>query len=196
MKNCISDNLIYEYFNRKMRRHPVWKSEAEYMAFFGKKGEWTLKFNKTMSYLEKFLTEEAKAVVDDNVIGLLNEKIELIKSKDISEADKTVQLERYEKILGIVNKLKKIAEEMELEYNFVIIKSGVFSSGFSKRAIKEVLVDFPNCNKEVTLESVTTLLDAEEKENKNFYYIFYKRNKPMDSSFFAKNVYNLFNDEL
>lgn len=193
MKNCIQDELVAEYFDRKLRRHPVWKSESEFLASFGKKGDWISSFNRDMSFLEKYLKEEDRSILDDKILELLKSKIATINNDaSISFDKKQNQVMRYDKIRNIASKLKTIASELNLEFNFVIINSDVFKSGFSKNAIKDLLIHFNNIENEITLKSITTLLDADVKEYSDFYYIFYKRTTEINTYDFAHKIFEQF----
>ncbi len=193
MKNCIQDELVNEYFNRKLRRHPVWKSESEFLAYFVKKGDWISSFNRDMSFLDKYLKEEECVILDDKILESLKTKKKFINNNtDISNDEKQNQIARYDRIYNIVNKLKTIANSLDLEFNFVIINSDIFKSGFSKKAIKELLIDFNNIENEITLKSITTLLDADVKEYSDFYYIFYKRTTEINTYDFAQKIFEQF----
>ncbi len=52
--------MCEEFFERKKRRHPIWKSEAEYKAFFLQltgKGALLENFEKAMEATAKYLTK-------------------------------------------------------------------------------------------------------------------------------------------
>ena len=193
MKNFINNDLIREYFDRTIRRHPVWKSESEYMALFGDKGEWGGVFTCKLGYLDKFLTEEAKSLVNNSVISLLDEKIKEIEKLELESMDKESQIQRYKTIKEIVNALKDISEELNIPFDFVIIKTGMFNSGFSKDSIKNLNIDFPDIDKTLPLSQVTNLLGASPSQG-DFYFIFYKRkgNETLSSHDFAMKLFEHF----
>ena len=59
MKNPFYSQLSEEFFERRIRRHPVWKSEAEYKAFvldMASGGSLLEKFEQAMSVTAKYLT--------------------------------------------------------------------------------------------------------------------------------------------
>lgn len=70
MKNSFRNDLSEEFFERRIRRHPVWKSESEYKAFVldsTSGGKWLEKFEKAMSVTAMYLIKST----DSWVIALL-----------------------------------------------------------------------------------------------------------------------------
>ena len=72
MKNMFNTELSQEYFERRQRRHPVWKSEAEYKVFLlnlAKGGTLLDEFEKAMSVTANYLVRSTDAwVIDDDLI--------------------------------------------------------------------------------------------------------------------------------
>ena len=89
IKNVFRNELYEEYFERRLRRHPVWKSEAEYKAFvlaLAPKGELLEKFEKAMSITAKYLIKSTDTwVIDKNLIRKLERKGAFGGRKRISE---------------------------------------------------------------------------------------------------------------
>ena len=124
MKNRFCNELSKEYFNRKIRRHPVWKSEAEYKAFvLGKAsgGEFLEKFEKAMSLTAKYLAKSTDSwVIDNELVNKLKKEIEILHNTDMDSQTKNVQLEDKNLILKVIDSLKGYADDKGIECGITI----------------------------------------------------------------------------
>lgn len=178
-KNDILDELINEFYARNKRRHPVWKSEAEYQSLFRRTlGEELLdKLELNMDALVKFIenSQSELPVINSQTLQFFENQIK--KLEDTNEIDEDV---KQENIQGIKENLKwfyvleKYSKENNIEFDFVIILADIFRSGFSKKALEELLIYFPEFNKTNYLKDVTSLFQLKQTRD-NYFYIFYKR---------------------
>lgn len=179
MKNKLCDNLINEYFDRSIRRHPMWKSEAEYKVIIdNKRGrDWTSNFSNILEELHKFLeTDCPTPLLNDAALECCNTKLEDVKSNgNISDYDRQRFLKKYENLLKSIEAFKSLAVSLKIPFDFVIIKADRFRTGFSRKALQEMLVYFEGFEKPKKLNLVTSLLNSLSSEEKSFYYLYYKR---------------------
>jgi HD superfamily phosphohydrolase len=184
MKNVYPDDLSKEFFERKARRHPVWKSEAEYKAFIldlTTGGSLLTKFEKAMSATATYLIKNTDSwVIDDNFISKLeNEEAEIAKGAigPLDETSKEVQKENKKLILKVVKSLKDYADQKKMDCNFVILKASQFNSGFGKQDFSETNIAFLTNDGEKICKvgKIVSSLDAKERDRDDFFYIFYKR---------------------
>ncbi|MDE7200754.1 MAG: hypothetical protein K2O91_02370, partial [Lachnospiraceae bacterium] len=82
MKSPFYSELCEEFFERRIRRHPVWKSEAEYKAFvldLTSGGKWLEKFEKAMSVTAMYLIKSTDSwVIDKSLISKLEKEKETL----------------------------------------------------------------------------------------------------------------------
>ena len=179
MKNKLCDNLINEYFDRSIRRHPMWKSEAEYKVIIdNKKGrDWTSNFSDILEELHKFLeTDCPTPLLNEAALECCNTKLEDVKNNgNISDYDRQRFLKKYENLLKSIEAFKSLAVSLKIPFDFVIIKADRFRTGFSRKALQEMLVYFEGFEKPKKLSLVTSLLNSLSSEEKSFYYLYYKR---------------------
>lgn len=145
-KSLLDDSLIDEYFERNKRRHPSWKSEAEYNAYI----EEELKGNKL---------EEVKAAIDIILDSLEEKKVYAIDEEymnnieaEIAKLDEVkssldpdtfaAQMKGKSEIRKICNGLKKYAEANNLMPDYVFLKTTQFSSGFGKPDFTNIFIVF------------------------------------------------------
>ena len=181
MKNLNSD-FVKEYYNRKSRRHPLWKSEAEYKAIFDE-GYSDKIFEIVVNGLEglcKYLNFVCKSQ------EIKEETLNACK-KDIEEAEKFKEMTPENKInmeRTIAEKRKhmqwmqvfqEFAVEQNIPFNFVILKENQFNSGFAKEAFTKIQILFDFGQKPCYFGKVTNALKADKSSGEKFFYLFYKR---------------------
>ncbi len=185
-KNVYSFPLSEEYFNRSNRRHPAWKSEAEYKATFLRNiqgGAVLEKFEKTMEMISEYLKKNSTSgVINADLIK--NIENDIPSEQDINQSDGANkkmfkdQIQKKTMMLRILNKLKKYAESKNIPFDFVILMESQFTSGFGEPDFTKIDVFFPSFSIEPTrkfTEAVSSLEVKEVQRNKLFY-LFYKRN--------------------
>lgn len=187
MKNMFNTELSQEYFERRQRRHPVWKSEAEYKVFLlnlAKGGTLLDEFEKAMSVTANYLVRSTDAwVIDDDLIKKLEEERERIYKEDMDQETRKVQLEDKERILKVMHALQSYAYDKQMKCNFVVLMASQFGSGFGKADFTETNVVFQTKEGEKTAKfsDIVSSLKAKEKQRENFFYLFYKRDPDADT---------------
>ncbi len=108
MKECYGDDaLVTEYFERKSRRHPVWKSEAEYKARVEKEagdGKILEKLENYLNITSKYLKQSSSGIIDSSFIETLEKEINSLNglSDDIMPREyRKAVISEKEKILKI-----------------------------------------------------------------------------------------------
>ncbi|WP_418746418.1 HD domain-containing protein [Frisingicoccus sp.] len=185
MKNVYPNEISKEFFERRERRHPVWKSEAEYKAFvlnLARGGELLQEFETAMSVTAKYLIKSTDSwVIDDALIDKLEKEKVVLEGMDIDPETKEVQLGNKIKILKVMHSLQSYAKEKGIECNFVILMASQFNSGFGKSDFSATKVVFQTKDEDKVAKvgDIVSSLQAKEKERDNFFYLFYKRKEDM-----------------
>lgn len=190
MKNILPSEIGAEYFDRGARRHPLWKSEAEYEALFSgsiggtndSMGEFEQAMNATAAYLGK---NSDTWNIDENSITKVKDDLDSLKNN--TQLDSlTIETQRKDKerVLRLMTCLMNYATENKHEGDFVVLEASQFSSGFSKPDFSNMPIifntsedDYVDC----TFGSVAKPLKAEVPERKKFYYLFYRRKNVADA---------------
>lgn len=182
MKNVFPNELSAEYFKRIDRRHPVWKSEAEYKAFFlGKTsgGDILREFEQAMAATAKYLARRSDIwTINHGLVDIISKELEDIENQDLDEMTKAIQKSDKKKILKIITCLQKFAEDKNMKCDFIIIKATQFNSGFGKPDFSDTNISFPLGNGEEKVAKVGQIvssLNAKSKDRDEFFYLFYKR---------------------
>lgn len=184
MKNVLQDPFVAEYFSRKDRRHPIWKSEAEYKAIFN------LGFNETafktvedeLDELLKYLNFACNSPeMNHNAVDALKSDIQC--TRELMDATTTIekreklkkQLITKEKHLKWLSCFEDFAAKQGLDFDFLIIKSNQFNSGFMKLEFENIEIAFPGLKRSCNFKKVTNALSASKSERDKFYYLFVRR---------------------
>lgn len=186
MKNvelCKSD-LTMEFFERSKRRHPIWKSEAEYSALITRVvGGNTSSMDALEHAMNVIATYLAKTTdnwtVDDNTKVKLEEELQVLQKQSLDSDTRETQIKDKEAALKLVKCLIDFAEENNLSHDFVIIEASQFSSGFAKPDFSKTPIIFNSSSDEIIetdFETVAKPLQPNQKGRKKFYYLFYRRN--------------------
>lgn len=203
-KNVCSDAISEEFFERGKRRHPVWKSEAEYRAYIGgMSGGGKIKEDFS-DCLKSFVKGDARGIVMPIVI---NQELELQLKKELENTKKALeglqnradkesliqQKEGTEKRLSLCCFLNRYAEKWGLKKDFVILKASMFTSNFSREDIKKVPIVFREGDAEIVkpAKEVCNLLNS-ESEKEEFYYLYYREedgNRIQSKEKFCEDLY-------
>lgn len=186
IKNVFPDEISKEFFERGKRRHPVWKSEAEYNAFINEMSRGGRFKEDFLDCLKSFVGGNQK---DMQVPIVINRELENKLEKELEESEDAVkkiidimtlkslqeQQKGTRKKLNLCRYLNQYAQNHELEDDFIIIKANMFNSNFSKDEITKILIVFEQDGKEIVkpIAEVCKTLKA-EPTSEEFYYLYYR----------------------
>lgn len=148
-KNRIDDPLVVEYFDRSARKHPVWKSEAEFSALFASGGELSSSMEETRSTLKEISeTLEARgadALLRSDTIDLLMGEIE---GADTSDQRVEMRVKDTERLVDFLKALRAFCEgdgrnpSRRIAFDFVLVPAEGFKSGFGGKSLKDIPIVF------------------------------------------------------
>lgn len=192
-KNIYRSDLGDEYFERTARRHPAWKSEAEYIAsFLGAIGKGSVleNFETAMEIIGNYLKKNSKSgVIDDALLTQIENDFPDQNDEDLSETSYgeqmiKIQIEEKRKMLSILRVLKNYAESRDMLFNFVILTETQFSSGFGKPDFDRIGILFPYASDRPIkpFKEIASSFISMERRRDKFFYLFYKRQngKPIE----------------
>lgn len=185
MKNVCSDEITKEYFNRQARRHPAWKSEAEYRdLFYGRSGEQsnlTDHIEKEMDDLALYIFNiTGKDIINEAAIEACREQITDLENK-LKVADKRKKkdlenlLNEAKNHLDWLNCMREITIQSGLDFDLLILKASQFNSGFMKKEFSQLPILFSDTGRINKFENVVNPMNAEKTEKSKFFYLFYRR---------------------
>lgn len=185
MKAFCLDGFPNEYFARNKRRIAVWKSEAEFRALFqsriGDATQSIMNLQADFESLVKYCQDKISVpVVGPKILEMLEQEEK--EARDAFEGKK-IDEETYEDIIkGVGRKkhwstiLKDLAEELNLDFDFLIVFQKKFSSSF-KSDVGEIPIFFPNItagSSVIPFKEVVEPLEPSIKRSSNFFHLFYR----------------------
>ena len=173
-----------EYFDRRRRMHPIWKSEAEYNAYFllgNDDRELRMNFEdimaKTVLYLSKsglpfklnqdLLNRVEKEADESNILG------KQIRERDQDSFDEMD--DARDSIRSFLKFLKAYSEEKGYEdFEYVILQSNMFNSGFDKPDFSDMYIKYGEDTIAKVKTTITSLEGTDTSKGK-YYYLYYRR---------------------
>lgn len=190
IKNVCLDETTKEYFNRQNRRHPIWKSEAEYKSLFycrsGEDSDITNFIEKEIDDLAQYvLNITGKDTIDESTIAACKKQIEELecKLKEAGEKDAGKKekdevaklLKDAQKHLKVLECMRKITKKSRVVFDLLILRANQFNSGFLKEEFSHIPILFPDRNCTNDFGKIVNSINAEKTEKNQFFYIFYRR---------------------
>lgn len=190
MKNVCSDETTKEYFNRQNRRHPAWKSEAEYRSLFycrnGEQSRITDCIEKEIDDLSKYVMNiTGKDTIDRSTIDACNKQITDLKEK-LKTAKKGEKrqieplLKEAQNHLDWLKCMCDVTTQSGLDFDLLILKASQFNSGFMKKEFSQLPILFPDNGHTYKFDDVVNTMNAEQTEKSKFFYLFYRRKENGD----------------
>lgn len=186
MKNIYYDNNFYakEYFNRNIRRHPLWKSEAEYRNLFTEEDRKNI--DKIMRVI---LVKSNKASVEVNrkAIQAVEDELKVERNK---ERNYSIRIETLEEQVKYLSAILKACQNNGIGDNILLLSTSFFKSNFSKDDMKNIMLFFPNGNPLCRLEKVSTILTSSALSSNELVYLFYypQKGEKIDKVGFVKEL--------
>lgn len=174
----LDDPLIKEYFNRNSRRHPIWKSEAEYKSYLIdmiRGGSLLDDFVNAIELTSTYISKNTEnGIITKNTIDTIHKEINEIENSALDEDDILVQKEEKAIILKVLNALSDYADSKGLEFNFVMLTAMEFISGFGKMDFSNTLISF-DTGSVAKVGDVVSSIAGKENDRQIYFYIYYKR---------------------
>lgn len=203
-KNVCPNPFSEEYFEREKRRHPVWKSEAEYKAYINRMSDGGEIKDSFSDCLQSFIEGNARGVQMPIVINpKLEEKLEKEKKEaeqKLADAKNRIDRDSFSeqrngtrRKLSLCRFLNRYADKHGLEKDFVILKASMFTSNFSKEDIQNIPIVFSQDGDEPVKRAgdVCSLLNSAGVKEE-FYYLFYREtggNRIQSKKEFCEQLY-------
>lgn len=183
MKSRGYDSLSKEYFSRKERRHPVWKSEAEYRAYLNYaigEGDILTKLETALVETEKYVRKSSDSwVINEALLNKLDDEIQTLENCEelkLETRTRKKQLSKKKNIRKVLKSLKDYAESHNEEFDFVILGASQFYSGFNRPDVSDINIVFDKAEDERVSKfgKIVSVLNSDERWRENFFYLYHK----------------------
>lgn len=175
-----TSDAVKEYCNRNLRRHPIWKSEAEFSLLFDfKKNDIFIEIIKTW---EKDLLDGTYGVysinkiffdkLKDEVKLLTQQKNTLPKGSEKNTLETKILKLNIE--LNILEQIEKYLTAHSIPFDLVIITQQQFKSNIYKPAFKELPIRFKSISNSIQQMKDASFMPLDTQEDSMFFYLYYK----------------------
>lgn len=180
MKGLPNNGYVREYYNRNLRRHPIWKTEAEFRAIFFGKEEAIKAIEQEFVKVKKFLNSSSLPfIINLKAMNETRQELARLEAKpagsEFKKEQRKIALEEQQTHVRLMEILKKFSEQNDIEYDFLIIGAEQFNSGFGKTEFGNIRIQFPELKTLCRFGEVSNVLRAQQNGNRNFFYLYYKR---------------------
>ena len=185
MKNLEDQSVSEEYYNRNKRKHPIWKTEEEFQAIFtGKQKELEIienLFVKLRDFLRStglpfVINEEALNIARSERDKLQNEKEELKKAGEQEYASEIrridLSLKDNQNILELISIFDKFRKEQKINFDFLVIYTKQFISGFRKQEFGNIELRFPELKNPCRFGDISNVLKGSESKAEKFFFLY------------------------
>ena len=196
-KHYDTSDAVKEYCDRRLRRHPIWKSEAEFSSLFDFKTNDT--FIKILMKWETMLSQGQYGVYSLNNTfynhlkedySRLQKEYDSITSNSKKATIKS-NLDTLRIEIQILTQIKDYLDENKILFDLVIVTQEQFKSGLYKPRFQELPIRFDhNPNRISPMKEVSPVpFDLIKDDKKTFFYLYYKRsNFELDAVEFSKVI--------
>ena len=184
MKN-LDGGAAHSFFCRKDRYLPIWKSEAEFCAFFHR-DEWggdLLRLKMLFESFTGFLRRLDISEINDEAYAKLRQEfkkaqngVRRVTRNAITSFEKVIYIGQRELFCGLVGMIKQFSKDKKLPFRFQILDAKMFKSGFETGKLSDILIELGRGGEDVVkFGHVTRVLGGRSDESsfpKNVYYVF------------------------
>lgn len=181
MKNLDEGSLAKEYYNRNSRKHPLWKSEAEFQAIFKDQEDKLNLIEREFEELKKllknqglpFVINETALSVSKKERGRLQRKIK--KAIGLEQEKLSATLEANKIHIEWLQIFEQFAKAREIDFEFLVIYADQFNSGFRKPEFGDIEIVFPELKYPCKFREVSNILTSQDSKAEKFFFIYYNR---------------------
>lgn len=183
IKNLPNKGLVKEYFDRHLRRHPIWKTEAEYQAIFGgNEGAAEIIEAEFAELLSMSRGLGYSGIINETVLDACREDMQRLEdslSDGTSEKPDMyeINVKKRKHQIEIMEALQKFSLQENIKFEFLIISGKQFNSGFRKPEFSKIQMVFPELKHPCAFNEVSNALKADASTGENFFYLYYTRKK-------------------
>jgi hypothetical protein len=181
MKNLPDNLMCREYYDRKKRKHPVWKTEAEFQAIFQESEAALDLIKEEIDNLKDYLRSQGLPfLINEEALISCRAEIEELEQKKAVVAG--LEQEKVEAALAIKRRHVKwieifdsFASDQHIKFEFLVIYTDQFNSGFRKQEFGNIKIQFPEIKEPCRFSDVSNVLKSEQSKGEKFFFLYYTR---------------------
>lgn len=187
MKNLPESELCNEYYDRRLRKHPIWKTEAEFQAIFeGRENDLSVikeEFDSLKDYLR---SQGLPFLINENALASCKAEVEqlqvaLVGAQGVAREKAKSAIAAREAHIRWMEIFDRFASEQHIDFEFLIIYTDQFNSGFRKQEFENIEILFPELKQPCRFGAVSNVLKSEKSKGEKFFFLYYTRETSMQS---------------
>ena len=185
MKNLPESALCNEYYDRRLRKHPIWKTEAEFQAIFeGRENDLSIikeEFDSLKDYLR---SQGLPFLINENALASCKAEVEqlqadLVHAQGVARDKIKSAIVVREAHIRWIEIFDRFASEQHIDFEFLIIYTDQFNSGFRKQEFENIEILFPELKQPCRFGAVSNVLKSEKSKGEKFFFLYYTRETAM-----------------
>lgn len=181
MKNLESSREAEEYYNRNLRKHPLWKTEAEFQAIFlNREDELKIiedEFENLRTHLRSLglpfeLNNEALKTSQEEVLSL-EERAQGMLGLEKEKMNATLSEKKMH--IKWMQIFETFSAKEHISFDFLVIYADQFNSGFRKQEFGNIEFVFPELKVPCRFEDVSNVLTSPKSKGEKFFFLYYSR---------------------
>lgn len=181
MKNLDEKSFAKEYYDRNSRKHPLWKSEAEFQAIFKDQEDKLNLIEREFEELKKFLKNQGLPfVINETALNVskkernrLQRKIK--KAMGLEQQKLLATLEANTIHIEWIRIFEQFAKARNIDFDFLVIYADQFISGFRKPEFGDIEIVFPELKDPCKFKEISNILTSKDSKAEKFFFIYYNR---------------------
>ena len=204
MKNLEDSSFTDEYYGRRYRKHPIWKSEAEFQAIFLGQERQLLTIEAEINSLVTHLRSLGMPfIINDRALteckkDLDEHELLLSKTSDAVEKKKLeISIVTRQQHVRFMQIWENFAKEVDVEFEFLIIHADQFNSNFRKQELGNLKIMLPELHTPCKFEDISNVLKAQKSKGDKFFFVYYTRKyegQPIRISNLRRQMLNFANE--
>lgn len=186
LKNLDDKSLTEEYYNRNSRKHPLWKSEAEFQAIFKDQEDKLCLIEREFEELKKLLKNQGLPfVINKTALNVSKKEREQLqrkikKAEGLEQQKLLATLEANKIHIEWIRIFEQFAKARDIDFEFLVIYADQFISGFRKPEFGDIEIIFPELKDPCKFKEISNILTSKDNKAEKFFFIYYNRKEKRD----------------
>lgn len=181
MKNLDERSLAKEYYDRNSRKHPLWKSEAEFQAIFKDQEDKLNLIEREFEELKKLLKNQGLPfVINETALNVSKKERDRLQRKikkamGLEQQKLLATLEANKIHIEWIRIFEQFAKARDIDFEFLVIYADQFISGFRKPEFGDIEIIFPELKGPCKFKEISNILTSKDSKAEKFFFIYYNR---------------------
>lgn len=176
MKNLSASQEACEFYDRNRRKHPLWKTEAEFQAIFFQHEAELKVIEKEFDSLRTHLRSLGLPfILNSDALKASTQELASLRSASLESAKLEAAIEENQRHIRWMEIFRSFSNQEHIPFDFLVIYANQFNSGFRKQEFGNIELVFPELKVPCRFGDVSNVLTAEKSKGEKFFFLYYSR---------------------